>query len=108
MRQKMGPFSTAPKYFIFALLKKEILRSIKPLRNAGKISFIVLQAMKKVEDPGRARLSSSLPTNMSLFDEVMRKKKTPFIIGVCGGTASGKTSVCEDIFSFLFLFSKKN
>jgi uridine kinase len=27
----------------------------------------------------------------------MRKKKTPFIIGVCGGTASGKTSVCEDI-----------
>eukprot|EP00026_Physarum_polycephalum_P014724 Phypoly_transcript_15271.p1 GENE.Phypoly_transcript_15271~~Phypoly_transcript_15271.p1 ORF type:complete len:269 (+),score=34.41 Phypoly_transcript_15271:103-807(+) len=27
----------------------------------------------------------------------MKKKKTPFIIGVCGGTASGKTSVCEDI-----------
>lgn len=26
-----------------------------------------------------------------------QKKKRPFIIGVCGGTASGKTSVCEDI-----------
>jgi pantothenate kinase-related protein Tda10 len=49
-------------------------------------------------EAGRLGLSSSLPTNLSLFDEVMRKKKTPFIIGVCGGTASGKTSVCEDIF----------
>jgi len=26
-----------------------------------------------------------------------QRKKRPFIIGVCGGTASGKTSVCEDI-----------
>lgn len=49
-------------------------------------------------DSGRLGLSSSLPSNLSLFDEVMKKKKTPFIIGVCGGTASGKTSVCEDIF----------
>jgi len=49
------------------------------------------------------RLSSSLPNNVGLWDE-MKKRSTkkgeregPFIIGVCGGTASGKTSVCEDI-----------
>lgn len=45
------------------------------------------------------RLSSSLPNyKIGDWEEAMRqKKKRPFIIGVCGGTASGKTSVCEDI-----------
>jgi len=49
--------------------------------------------------PRDTRLSSSLPDfSVSAWEETMKqKKKRPFIIGVCGGTASGKTSVCEDI-----------
>lgn len=45
------------------------------------------------------RLSSSLPNyHIGDWEDAMKqKKKRPFIIGVCGGTASGKTSVCEDI-----------
>ena len=33
-----------------------------------------------------------------------RRAHKPFIIGVAGGTASGKTSVCECTFSVLLLF----
>jgi len=45
------------------------------------------------------RLSSSLPNYKigDWEDSMKQRKKRPFIIGVCGGTASGKTSVCEDI-----------
>jgi len=45
------------------------------------------------------RLSSSLPNfKIGDWEDSMRqKRRRPFIIGVCGGTASGKTSVCEDI-----------
>lgn len=45
------------------------------------------------------RLGTSLP-NCKLggqMEEGVKQRKRPFIIGVCGGTASGKTSVCEDI-----------
>jgi len=47
----------------------------------------------------RQQLSSSAPNGLAMWDERQRKKikEGPFIIGVCGGTASGKTSVCEDI-----------
>jgi uridine kinase len=47
----------------------------------------------------RHALSSSLPNyKIGDWEESMKqRKKRPFIIGVCGGTASGKTSVCEDI-----------
>jgi len=45
-----------------------------------------------------SRLSSSLPNyKIGDWEENMKQRKRPFIIGVCGGTASGKTSVCEDI-----------
>jgi len=44
------------------------------------------------------RVSTSLPNyKIGALDGHMAQKKKPFIIGVCGGTASGKTSVCEDI-----------
>jgi uridine kinase len=45
------------------------------------------------------KTSSSLPNcKIGDWEEAMKqRKKRPFIIGVCGGTASGKTSVCEDI-----------
>jgi len=55
-------------------------------------------------------LSSSLPKNMRFgtnsWDGYIRKPNTPekkeaFIIGVAGGTASGKTSVCQLIISSL-------
>jgi len=48
---------------------------------------------------------SSLPHNIKLGllakGEEKEARKKPFIIGVCGGTASGKTSVCEIIVSAL-------
>jgi len=49
--------------------------------------------------PREVRLSSSLPNyKIGGWEDAMKqRKKRPFIIGVCGGTASGKTSVCEDI-----------
>eukprot|EP01111_Echinosteliopsis_oligospora_P019614 TRINITY_DN956_c0_g1_i1.p1 TRINITY_DN956_c0_g1~~TRINITY_DN956_c0_g1_i1.p1 ORF type:complete len:267 (-),score=69.59 TRINITY_DN956_c0_g1_i1:3-803(-) len=45
------------------------------------------------------QLSTSLPDSYIWDMEAHREKRThnPIIIGVCGGTASGKTSVCEDI-----------
>jgi hypothetical protein len=69
-----------------------VLRKIEHLRSAGHQIIYWPKGMES------ARLSSSLPSNLSLLEEAMKKKrKNPFIIGVCGGTASGKTSVCEDI-----------
>jgi len=48
---------------------------------------------------GNSKSSSSLPNyKVGAWDEHLKdKKQKPFIIGVAGGTASGKTSVCEDI-----------
>jgi uridine kinase len=46
------------------------------------------------------RLSSSLPNyKLGAWEEFVKKrrKKEPFVIGVTGGTASGKTTVCEAI-----------
>jgi len=46
------------------------------------------------------KLSISLPNlKIGLWEDIEKRcqKKQPFIIGVAGGTASGKTSVCEDI-----------
>jgi len=42
-------------------------------------------------------LSSSLPDSWTWETEAKKRTHNPIIIGVCGGTASGKTSVCEDI-----------
>jgi len=55
--------------------------------------------MQTKERERESRLSSSLPNyRTGCWEEAMKqRKKRPFIIGVCGGTASGKTSVCEDI-----------
>ncbi len=51
--------------------------------------------------------SSSLPTaalhtwNECEHKKVGKKKHVPFIIGVAGGTASGKTTVCDSIIKAL-------
>src|SRR5690242_7555484 len=58
--------------------------------------------MNKNVDAGP--LSSSLPNLRQTVwpgDEVASKKLKPFIIGVAGGTASGKTSVCKLILNRL-------
>jgi len=50
------------------------------------------------------QLASSAPDIGSSFWEAFRaerERKPPFILGVAGGTASGKTSVCEAIISSL-------
>jgi len=58
----------------------------------------MMNLVKKKEQP----LSSSLPTEaMHTWNEChhipQQSKKGPFIIGVAGGTASGKTTVCDSI-----------
>jgi len=58
--------------------------------------------MSKTNDA--APLSSSLPILRQTVwpgDQVVSKKPRPFIIGVAGGTASGKTSVCKLILARL-------
>jgi len=59
---------------------------------------------------GKEILSSSLPTeSLHTWSECEHvksiKKTTPFIIGVSGGTASGKTSVCDLIVKTLGVHS---
>ncbi len=67
-----------------------------PYRINSLLSFVRL-LVHMADSPVRLSSSLPLPSNVSAWEEAMKKRKNPFIIGVCGGTASGKTSVCEDI-----------
>lgn len=57
----------------------------------------------------KLRLSTSMPIiNTNNISKIIKcKEKKPFIIGVAGGTASGKTSVCNLIVEKLGLDKKR-